>query len=201
LHETPRTSFYGDSYNPSWRNHPNFRWKQSQNPSQNNSSNPPNRFQPNSPTPNRTFKNNPSNNYGNTNNFEGLMSNFMASQEARLTKFEADFKQKQSEMTNKSDTLLKILNDRDLGALPSDTVKNPKLNVYSISSVLSLSSCPQYFSVNALSTCFKQTTVLQKDQQDETTNKKSVNIIIETPLTHLTKNSKNFTLSVRSLMS
>ncbi|GJW75212.1 hypothetical protein Tco_0134582 [Tanacetum coccineum] len=40
---------------------------------------------------------------------EGLMSNFMASQDARLSKFEADFKQQQSEMTNKIDTVLKAI--------------------------------------------------------------------------------------------
>ncbi|GKC33079.1 MAK10-like protein [Tanacetum coccineum] len=51
----------------------------------------------------------------------------MASQDARLSKFEADFKQQQSEMTNKIDTVLKAIIDRIVGALPSDTVKNPKL--------------------------------------------------------------------------
>ncbi|GKC84734.1 hypothetical protein Tco_1140451 [Tanacetum coccineum] len=40
---------------------------------------------------------------------EGLVSNFMASQDARLSKFEADFKQQQSEMTNKIDTVLKAI--------------------------------------------------------------------------------------------
>ncbi|GJY33966.1 MAK10-like protein [Tanacetum coccineum] len=50
---------------------------------------------------------------------EGLVSNFMASQDARLSKFEADFKQKQSEMTNKIDTVLKAITDRIAGALPS----------------------------------------------------------------------------------
>ncbi|GJZ71496.1 hypothetical protein Tco_0635347 [Tanacetum coccineum] len=59
---------------------------------------------------------------------EGLVSNFMASQDARLSKFEADFKQQQSEMTNKIDTVLKAITDRIAGALPSDTVKNPKLS-------------------------------------------------------------------------
>nr|GFB35890.1 MAK10-like protein [Tanacetum cinerariifolium] len=39
----------------------------------------------------------------------GLVSNFMASQNARLSKFEADFKQQQSEMTNKIDTTLKAI--------------------------------------------------------------------------------------------
>ncbi|GKA59490.1 hypothetical protein Tco_0758803 [Tanacetum coccineum] len=70
---------------------------------------------------------------------EGLVSNFMASQDARLTKFEAYFKQQQSEMTNKIDTLLKAITDQIAGALPSDTVKNPKL---STSPVLSAHSYP-----------------------------------------------------------
>ncbi|GJW80308.1 retrovirus-related pol polyprotein from transposon TNT 1-94 [Tanacetum coccineum] len=45
----------------------------------------------------------------------------MASQDARLSKFEADFKQQQSEMTNKIDTVLKAITDRMAGALPSNT--------------------------------------------------------------------------------
>ncbi|GKB63259.1 MAK10-like protein, partial [Tanacetum coccineum] len=69
----------------------------------------------------------------------GLVSSFMASQDARLSKFEADFKQQQSEMTNKIDIVLKAITDRIEGALPSDTVKNPKL---STSLVLSARSYP-----------------------------------------------------------
>ncbi|GJS07256.1 MAK10-like protein [Tanacetum coccineum] len=57
-----------------------------------------------------------------------LVSNFMTSQDARLSKFKADFKQKQSQMTNKIDTVLKAITDRMVGVLPSDTVKNPELN-------------------------------------------------------------------------
>ncbi|GJW04917.1 hypothetical protein Tco_1563773 [Tanacetum coccineum] len=37
---------------------------------------------------------------------------YMASQDARLSKFKADFKQQQGEMTNKIDTVLKAINDR-----------------------------------------------------------------------------------------
>ncbi|GJT80024.1 MAK10-like protein [Tanacetum coccineum] len=59
---------------------------------------------------------------------EALVSNFMASQDARLTKFEANFKQQQSEMTNKIDIVSKAITDRIAGALPSNTVKNPKLS-------------------------------------------------------------------------
>ncbi|GJV57870.1 zinc finger, CCHC-type containing protein [Tanacetum coccineum] len=54
--------------------------------------------------------------------------------DARLSKFEADFKQQQSEMTNKIDTVLKAITDQITGALPSDTVKNLKLNVNSTNS-------------------------------------------------------------------
>ncbi|GJZ03336.1 hypothetical protein Tco_0536611 [Tanacetum coccineum] len=63
----------------------------------------------------------------------------MASQDARLSKFEVDFKQQQSEMTNKIDIVLKAITDRIAGALPSDTVKNLKL---SASLVLSARSYP-----------------------------------------------------------
>ncbi|GJY05972.1 hypothetical protein Tco_0371912 [Tanacetum coccineum] len=54
----------------------------------------------------------------------------------RLSKFKADFKQKQSKMTNKIDTVLKAITDRIASTLPSDMVKNPKL-----SATLVLSAC------------------------------------------------------------
>ncbi|GKB25944.1 MAK10-like protein [Tanacetum coccineum] len=59
----------------------------------------------------------------------------MASQDTRISKFEANFKQYQGEMTDKIHTFLKAINDRMTGALPSGTVKNPKLNVNHTSSV------------------------------------------------------------------
>ncbi|GKD79497.1 hypothetical protein Tco_1342118, partial [Tanacetum coccineum] len=61
----------------------------------------------------------------------------MAYQDARITKFEADFKQQQSEMTNKIDTVLKAITDRIAGALPSDKVKKPKLSTSPILSARS----------------------------------------------------------------
>ncbi|GJY75410.1 hypothetical protein Tco_0480526 [Tanacetum coccineum] len=66
----------------------------------------------------------------------------MASQDARLSKFEADFKQQQGEMANKIDKVLKAITDRITGALPSSTVKNPKLNVNPTSPVWSTRSYP-----------------------------------------------------------
>ncbi|GJU50653.1 MAK10-like protein [Tanacetum coccineum] len=67
----------------------------------------------------------------------------MASQDARLSKFEANFKQQQSEMTNKIDTVLKAITDRIVGTLPSDTVKNPKLGTHPVSSAF-LAHAPIY---------------------------------------------------------
>ncbi|GJR52177.1 MAK10-like protein [Tanacetum coccineum] len=121
----PEKNNLGDTYNPSWKSHPNL----------------------------------------SQSNLEGLVSNFMASQDARLSKFEADFKQQQSEMTNKIDTVLKAIADRMLGALPSDMVKNPKLNVNTTTSVLSARSYPiidpqcsshPSTSINAVKTCSKE---------------------------------------------
>ncbi|GJU23528.1 hypothetical protein Tco_1156870 [Tanacetum coccineum] len=103
----------------------------------------------------------------------GLVFKFMASQDARLSKFESDFKQQQCEITNKIDTVLKAINDRITGALPSDTVKNPKLNVNSTFPVLFARSCPAkdpqcsshpLNSINAIKVCFKEATYSQKDQ-------------------------------------
>ncbi|GJX66745.1 hypothetical protein Tco_0301088 [Tanacetum coccineum] len=62
-----------------------------------------------------------------------------AEADARLSKFEADFKRQQGEMTNKIDTVLKAITDQIAGTLPSDTVKNLKL---STTSVLSAHSYP-----------------------------------------------------------
>ncbi|GJS30874.1 MAK10-like protein [Tanacetum coccineum] len=123
----PEQNNLGDTYNPSWKSHPNLRWRQPQN-SQNNFSNPPNRFQPNGSILNHSFNNRPQN-LNNQSNLEGLVFEFMASQDARLSKFESDFKQQQSEMTKKIDTMLKAITDRIAGTLPSDMVKNPKLSV------------------------------------------------------------------------
>ncbi|GJT15938.1 hypothetical protein Tco_0874644 [Tanacetum coccineum] len=104
---------------------------------------------------------------------EGLVSDFMASQDARLSKFEADFKQQQSEMTNKIDTVLKAITDRIAGTLPSDTVKNPKLGTHPVSSARSYPTMdPQcstqiHSSINTITIHPKQ----QSDSRDDKTEK------------------------------
>ncbi|GJX30344.1 MAK10-like protein [Tanacetum coccineum] len=70
-------------------------------------------------------------------NKKGLVSEFMASQEARLSRFEADFKRQQGEMTSKIDTVLKAITNQIAGTLPSDTVKNPKLETHPVLSARS----------------------------------------------------------------
>ncbi|GJU55055.1 hypothetical protein Tco_1228769 [Tanacetum coccineum] len=93
---------------------------------------------------------------------EGLVSNFMASQDTRLSKFEANFKHQQSEMTNKIDRVLKAITNRMARALPSDTIKNPKLNTSPVSYICSyLTIDPQFSpypstSINAVKTCSKE---------------------------------------------
>ncbi|GKE72763.1 hypothetical protein Tco_1534804, partial [Tanacetum coccineum] len=91
----------------------------------------------------------------------------MASQDARLSKFEADFKQQQREMTNKIDIMLKAITNQITCTLPSDTVKNPKL---STSLVLSARSYPTIDpqcsshpsnSINAINAHFKEATISQ----------------------------------------
>ncbi|GKA86766.1 MAK10-like protein [Tanacetum coccineum] len=92
-----------------------------------------------------------------------MVSNFVASQDARLSKFEVDFKQQ----------VLKAINDRITRALPSDTVKNPKLNVNSTSLVLFACSYPAedpqcssnpLNSINAIKACCKEANHSYKDQ-------------------------------------
>ncbi|GKA14030.1 hypothetical protein Tco_0693676 [Tanacetum coccineum] len=63
-----------------------------------------------------------------------MVSEFMASHDARLSRFEADFKRQQGEMTNKINAVLKAISDQIAGTLPSDTVKNPKLGTHLVSS-------------------------------------------------------------------
>ncbi|GJW88040.1 MAK10-like protein [Tanacetum coccineum] len=95
----------------------------------------------------------------------------MASQDARLSKFEADFKQQQSEMTNKIDTVLKAITDRIAGMLPSDTVKNPKLGTHPVSSARSYPTmdpqCSFYpsTSINAIKAHFNEANISQTSLQ------------------------------------
>ncbi|GJS70343.1 hypothetical protein Tco_0703184 [Tanacetum coccineum] len=80
------------------------------------------------------------------------------------------------EMTNKIDTVLKVITNRMTGALPSDTVKNPKLNVNSTTPVSSAHSYPTkdpqwstriHSSINAITICPKQLKKSRDDKSEE----------------------------------
>ncbi|GJT62961.1 hypothetical protein Tco_1006494 [Tanacetum coccineum] len=103
---------------------------------------------------------------------EGLVSKFMASQDARLSKFEADFKRQQGEMTNKIDTVLKAITDQIAGTLPSNTVKNLKLGTHPVLSTRSYSTkdpqCSTHIhsSINAITIHPKQPEEPQDNEPD-----------------------------------
>ncbi|GKE85110.1 hypothetical protein Tco_1558852 [Tanacetum coccineum] len=85
----------------------------------------------------------------------------------------ADFKQQQSEITNKIDTVLKAITDRIVGALPSDTIKNPKLSTYLVLSAHSYPTedpqCLTYIhgSINAVTIHPKQQSKSHDDKPEE----------------------------------
>ncbi|GKF00947.1 hypothetical protein Tco_0027870 [Tanacetum coccineum] len=95
----------------------------------------------------------------------------MASQDARLSKFEAYFQQQQSKMTNKINTVLKAITDRIAGTLSSDTVKNLKLGTHAFSSARSYPimdpqcSTQIHSSINTITIHPKQ----QRDSRDDKT--------------------------------
>ncbi|GJS58141.1 hypothetical protein Tco_0652925 [Tanacetum coccineum] len=121
----------------------------------------------------------------------GLVSNFMASQDARLSKFEADFKQQQSETTNKIDTVLKAITDRITGTLPSDTAKNPKLSTYPVLSARSYPtedlecSTQTHSSINAITIHTEQQSASyderEKENKEEEDNPENIHVNPPTP--------------------
>ncbi|GJW85182.1 MAK10-like protein [Tanacetum coccineum] len=101
--------------------------------------------------------------------------------DARLSKFEVNFKQQQSEMTNKIDIVLKAITDRIAGTLPSDTVKNLKLGTTPVLFACSYptedpqSSTHIYSSINAITIHPKQ----PKESQVNEPNVRKLNSMLE----------------------
>nr|GEX85785.1 ribonuclease H-like domain-containing protein [Tanacetum cinerariifolium] len=95
----------------------------------------------------------------------------MASQDARLSKFEADFKQQQSKMINKIDTVLKAITNQIASTLPSEMVKNSKIGANLVLSARSYPTVdPQCLShpsnsINAIKAHFKEATISQTSLQ------------------------------------
>ncbi|GJU95181.1 hypothetical protein Tco_1319937 [Tanacetum coccineum] len=115
----------------------------------------------------------------------------MASQTLELSKFKADFKQQQNEMTNKINIVLKAITDRITDTLPSDTVKNPKLSTYLVLSTRSYPtedtqcSTQTHGSINAITIHTEQQSASynngEKENRKEADNPKNIHVDPSTP--------------------
>ncbi|GKB19542.1 hypothetical protein Tco_0853465 [Tanacetum coccineum] len=122
----------------------------------------------------------------NQSNLEGLVSDFMASQDARLSKFEPDFKQQQSELTNKIDIVLKAITDR---------IADPQC------------STQTHGSINAITIHTKQQNVSyddgEKENKEEEDNPKNIHVNPPIPpdpsVTFITKKVLKFNSFFESL--
>ncbi|GJT17836.1 MAK10-like protein [Tanacetum coccineum] len=111
--------------------------------------------------------------------------------DAYTVQVEADFKQQQSEMTNKIDTVLKAITDRIAGTLPSDMVKNPKLSTYPVLSARSYPtedpqcSTQTHGSINAITIHTEQQSASynngEKENKKEEDNLKNIHFDPPTP--------------------
>ncbi|GJW88711.1 MAK10-like protein [Tanacetum coccineum] len=92
--------------------------------------------------------------------------------DASQSKFEADFKRQQGEITNKIDIVLKAITNRIADTIPSDTVKNPKLGTHLVLSARSYptedpqSSTHIHSSINAITIHPKQPEESQVNEPD-----------------------------------
>ncbi|GJX38402.1 ribonuclease H-like domain-containing protein [Tanacetum coccineum] len=95
-----------------------------------------------------------------TDEVEGLLSNFMASQDARIFMFEADFKQQQSKMTNKINTVLKAVGIKSLLNAASITAAHIRVN-YKVNAAEEVNAASEEVSTAYL----KEFDLLKWDQQ------------------------------------
>ncbi|XP_073127370.1 uncharacterized protein [Henckelia pumila] len=103
----PPNNTYSNTYNPGWKNHPNFSWSnQNQNLNQQNVVRPPPGFAQQDKKP----------------SLEDLMTNFISSTETRLQNQDASIRNLETQLGQ----LANIIAGRTQGTLPSDTERNPK---------------------------------------------------------------------------
>ncbi|XP_073120574.1 uncharacterized protein [Henckelia pumila] len=104
----PRNDPYSNSYNPGWRQHPNFSWGGQNKPYGNqNYSKPPQEEK---------------------SSLEQMMQKFISSTETRMQNQDASIKN----LENQIGKLAKSISSRDQGTLPSDSENNPKEQVKAI---------------------------------------------------------------------
>ena len=136
---------YNNNYNPGWRNHPNFSWRDG-----NNNQGPPG-FDKKLMNQNPPFQQKPQ--YHNSNasssqqqggmiNLEGVLAQFISSSETifkssekRFAKHDADLRNQKASLQNIENQVGQIaqqLSAHQQGDLPSNTVINPNANVSAI---------------------------------------------------------------------
>ncbi|XP_073120605.1 uncharacterized protein [Henckelia pumila] len=105
----PRNDPFSNSYNPGWRQHPNFSWG----------------GQNNKPYGNQNYSRHPQEEKS---SLEQMMQKFISSTETRMQNQDASIKN----LENQIGQLAKSISSRYQGTLPSDTEKNPKEHVKAI---------------------------------------------------------------------
>src|SRR5262249_19608220 len=103
---SPQNNPYSNTYNPGWRNHPNFSWSNQQNP------------RPPPPGYNQTHQQQQQQKPS----LEELMSKFISTSEARFQNQDASIKNLETQVGQ----LAKMMSERAQGTLPSNTEPNPR---------------------------------------------------------------------------
>ncbi|XP_073152284.1 uncharacterized protein [Henckelia pumila] len=114
----PRNNPYSNSYNPGWRNHPNFSWGGTSNQAR--------------PQGNPQYGKKPIYNHEpkeEKSELEKMMMKFIFSTETRLQNQDSSIKN----IENQVGKLARMISSREPGTLPSDTEKNPKDQVLAVS--------------------------------------------------------------------
>ncbi|XP_073017528.1 uncharacterized protein [Primulina eburnea] len=114
----PRNDPYSNSYNPGWRNHPNFSWGGQNNQNRQQRGPPHGMHQGFKPEPPREEKS----------NLEQMMTKFISATETRFQNQDASIKG----LENQIGQLAKLIANREQGTLPSNTETNPREQVKAV---------------------------------------------------------------------
>ncbi|KAL4397076.1 hypothetical protein AHAS_Ahas01G0155700 [Arachis hypogaea] len=114
---------YGNTYNPSWRNHPNFSWKDQQRPQQgfNNNNGGRNRFSNSKPFPSSSQQQTESSKQ-NTSDLATMVSDLIKTTQSFMTETRSSIRNLEAQVGQ----LSKKITELPPSTLPSNTEENPK---------------------------------------------------------------------------
>ena len=115
----PQNNPYSNTYNPGWRNHPNFSWG---NQGQQRNNPPPGFQQQHLPQEKKP-------------SMEELMAKFIQTSESRFQATETSLRNQEASihnLENQIGQLAKLVSERQQGSLPSNTEKNPKEQIKAV---------------------------------------------------------------------